>query len=175
MKHVQSSVMRAAATRINTSAQLAHLLAQVILLPETGFFNAAKLVAMKEDKAEVVVAVTNDASVLAMVMSPSQELITVYEMEGLLLALTMNFLNKQAVTTEQLVHHIAEISSDVEVPYYEVSNAMLTTVAGGDKRQGVSLDTEEYLNGVMGSTIVLRIVVNFPDTYEGKKEDEVSA
>ena len=175
MKHVQSTTMRAAATRINTSAQLAHLLAQVILLPETGFFNAAKLVAMKEDKAEVVLAVTNDASVFIMTMSPSQETITMYEMEGLLLALTMGFLNKQTTTTEQLIELIAEVSPNVEVPFYEVSNTMLTTTAGGDKRQGVSFDTEEYLNGIMGSSIVLRILVDFPDVYEGKKEDEVSA
>lgn len=175
MKFVQSAQFQSRAAQINASAKFAHLLSQVILLPDTGIFNAAKLVALKEDNAEVLIAVATDASVYAMVMSPSAESMTFYDMESVMLAVTMKHQGKEVTTPEELIEAIGEVSSEMEIQFHQVTDTELKAVNGGEKREGVSLDFEEYFNALTDSSIILRIDTPFPEVYEGKKEEGVQA
>lgn len=171
MNLIKSSVLSSRAATMANAAHFAHLLAEVLLLPDTGIFNAAKLISMKESRTEVIAMVTTAGDVFVSAMQESTQSITMYDMRWLQQSLTVD----ATTETEALLQLIAEQSAAASLPTFTYQESDFEALTRSkSKADGVHFDGEEFLiTGLLGAPVFMRIDVDYPDVYEGNREEEV--
>ncbi len=172
MKQVKSSVLASRLAAATHAAKFAHLLAKVLLLPDTGIFNAAKLIAMKESREEILLMVTAAGDVYASTMNEQAQSITLYVMNDLCNSFTAD----SGDDVKTLLERIDQLSATNLLPTLTLQEADLVALTASKQAQdGVRFDFEELVVGLLGAPVFLRIDVNYPDVYEGKREEGVQA
>lgn len=172
MNQVKSPVLASRLAAATHAAKFAHLLAKVLLLPDTGIFNAAKLIAMKQSREEVILMVTAAGDVYASSMNEKAQSITVFDLSGLCRSITADF----GDDVEKLIENIDRLTETNVLPVLTLQDADLAALTA-DKQpsDGVRFDFEDLVIGLLGAPIFLRVDVDYPNAYEGKKEEGVQA
>lgn len=173
MNQIISSVLASRAANMANAANFAHLLAEVLLLPDTGIFNAAKLIAMKESRTEVIAMVTTAGDVFVSTMQESTQSITMYDMRWLQQSFTVT----AGTQVEEFLQFIADQSATGFLPAFTYQESDFEALTRSkNKADGVHFDGEEFfITGLLGAPVFMRIDVDYPDAYEGKREEEVQA